>query len=64
VKEVSILVKLNHTCLCRFIGVCLDPPLVVMEYYRNGSMFKMLECARVAISQGKTNKVCTAVVLL
>jgi hypothetical protein len=64
-KEVGILAKLTHPNLVRFCGVCLDPPLVVMEYYRNGSMFKMLECARAAVQQGRTNKVreagqCTA----
>lgn len=53
----GILAKLTHPNLVRFCGVCLDPPLVVMEYYRNGSMFKMLECARAAVSQGRTNKV-------
>ena len=56
-KEVGILAKLTHPNLVRFCGVCLDPPLVVMEFYRNGSMFKMLECARAAVQQGRSNKV-------
>lgn len=33
-KEVGLLISLNHPNLVRFCGVCLDPPLVVMEYYR------------------------------
>lgn len=57
-KEVGLLAKLTHPNLVRFCGVCLDPPLVVMEYYRNGSVYKMLEGARAAVQQGRTNKVC------
>lgn len=33
-KEVVLLTSLNHPNLVRFCGVCLDPPLVVMEYYK------------------------------
>jgi serine/threonine protein kinase len=33
-KEVGMLTSLNHPNLVRFCGVCLDPPLLVMEYYR------------------------------
>jgi hypothetical protein len=55
--EVGILAKLTHPNLVRFCGVCLDPPLVVTEYFRNGSMFKMLECARAAVQQGRADKV-------
>lgn len=58
-KEVGLLAKLTHPNLVRFCGVCLDPPLVVMEYYKNGSVYKMLECARAAVQQGRTNKVRT-----
>ena len=56
-KEVGLLAKLTHPNLVRFCGVCLDPPLVVMEYYKNGSVYKMLECARAAVQQNRTNKV-------
>lgn len=45
-KEVSLLTSLNHPNLVRFCGVCLDPPLVVMEFYRHGNVFSMLEKAR------------------
>lgn len=55
--EVGILSKLTHPNLVRLCGVCLDPPLVLMEFYRNGSLFKMLQCARAAVQQGQTNKV-------
>jgi serine/threonine protein kinase len=34
-KEVGMLTSLNHPNLVRFCGVCLDPPLLVMEYYRS-----------------------------
>lgn len=42
----SLLTSLNHPNLVRFCGVCLDPPLVVMEFYRHGNVFSMLEKAR------------------
>jgi serine/threonine protein kinase len=45
-KEVGMLTSLNHPNLVRFCGVCLDPPLLVMEYYRHGSVFGMLDRAR------------------
>jgi serine/threonine protein kinase len=45
-KEVALLTSLNHPNLVRFCGVCLDPPLVVMEYYRHGNVYSMLEKAR------------------
>ncbi|WIA08465.1 hypothetical protein OEZ85_007902 [Tetradesmus obliquus] len=45
-KEVALLTSLKHPNLVRFCGVCLDPPLVVMEYYRHGSLFSMLDQAR------------------
>jgi hypothetical protein len=41
-----MLTSLNHPNLVRFCGVCLDPPLLVMEYYRHGSVYSMLERAR------------------
>jgi hypothetical protein len=43
---VALLTSLNHPNLVRFCGVCLDPPLVVMEYYRHGNVYSMLEKAR------------------
>ncbi|KAF6265332.1 hypothetical protein COO60DRAFT_1623953 [Scenedesmus sp. NREL 46B-D3] len=45
-REVALLTSLNHPNLVRFCGVCLDPPLVVMEYYRHGNVYSMLEKAR------------------
>eukprot|EP00882_Tetradesmus_deserticola_P033722 GHRQ01038546.1.p1 GENE.GHRQ01038546.1~~GHRQ01038546.1.p1 ORF type:complete len:228 (+),score=79.53 GHRQ01038546.1:820-1503(+) len=45
-KEVGLLTSFNHPNLVRFCGVCLDPPLVVMEYYRHGNVYSMLEKAR------------------
>lgn len=45
-KEVGMLTSLNHPNLVRFCGVCLDPPLLVMEYYRHGSVFGLLDRAR------------------
>lgn len=38
--------NLNHPNLVRFCGVCLDPPLLVMEYYHHGSVYNLLEKAK------------------
>eukprot|EP00879_Flechtneria_rotunda_P011134 GHRR01011632.1.p1 GENE.GHRR01011632.1~~GHRR01011632.1.p1 ORF type:complete len:1046 (+),score=387.29 GHRR01011632.1:425-3139(+) len=45
-KEVMLLTSLNHPNVVRFCGVCLDPPLVVMEFYKHGSVYALLEKAR------------------
>lgn len=34
-KEASLLMSLRHPNLVRFCGVCLEPPIVIMEYYRS-----------------------------
>ena len=36
----------------RFCGVCLDPPLVVTEYYSRGSVFHLLSKGRKAVESG------------
>eukprot|EP00878_Enallax_costatus_P013757 GHUV01014388.1.p1 GENE.GHUV01014388.1~~GHUV01014388.1.p1 ORF type:complete len:500 (+),score=85.50 GHUV01014388.1:1551-3050(+) len=45
-NEAALLMCFNHPNLVRFCGVCLDPPLVVMEYYSHGNLFNMVEKAR------------------
>lgn len=46
-KEVKTLTTLTmHPNVVRFCGVCLRPPLVVTEYYNNGSLYQMLSRAR------------------
>lgn len=49
--------RFTHPRLVHLCGVCLDPPLLITEYYRNGSLFKMLDCARAAVQAHRTNKV-------
>jgi hypothetical protein len=44
-KEVHWLTSLNHPNLVRFCAVCLERPLVVMEFYKHGSVFAMLQKA-------------------
>ncbi|KAL6750590.1 kinase-like domain-containing protein [Haematococcus lacustris] len=47
VQEVSTLVDVSqHPNIVRFIGVCVDPPFIVTEYYPLGSLFGMLSAAR------------------
>jgi serine/threonine protein kinase len=48
-----MLTSLNHPNLVRFCGVCLDPPLLVMEYYRHGSVFGMLDRARRQLAKSR-----------
>lgn len=44
-KEVYWLTRLNHPNLVRFCAVCLERPMLVMEYYRNGSVFDIIRKA-------------------
>lgn len=46
-KEVQALIDVSqHPNIVRFIGVCLDPPRIVLEYYPLGSLFTILLKAR------------------
>lgn len=51
-KQAGILATLAHSNLVRFLGVCLEPPMLVTETYKQGSLFKLLECARTALMLG------------
>ena len=60
-KEASLMANCTHPNLVRLCGVCLDPPLLVTEYYRNGRLSELLSRARdavVARDTHGTNKVC------
>ena len=61
-KEVGLLAKLTHPNLVRFCGVCVDPPMVIMQYH-NGSLYKMLDGVRAPVLEGTTNKVCCTLAL-
>lgn len=37
-QELHVLAGLDHPNLVRLCGVCLDPPLVVKEFYRWGDV--------------------------
>jgi serine/threonine protein kinase len=46
-NEVHMLGTYNHPNVVRFVGVCTDPPMIVMQYYPHGSMFDLLQvCTR------------------
>lgn len=52
-REVRTLTTLTmHPNVVRFCGVCLRPPLVVTEYYSNGSLYQMLARARKQLESG------------
>ena len=50
-KEVHWLTSLNHPNLVRFCAVCLERPLVVMEFYKHGSVYAMMQKAMLELSQ-------------
>lgn len=41
--EVFLLGSLTHPSISRFCALCLDPPMIVMQYYSHGSMFELLK---------------------
>ena len=45
-NEVHFLGCLSHPNIMRFMAVCLDPPMIVMQYYPHGSLFDLLRKAR------------------
>ncbi len=48
-NEVHFLQRLKHPNLVTFYGVCLEPPMVVMEYYKRGSVYDILRRAEVEV---------------
>ncbi len=60
-KEVQMLNHLTmHPNVVRFCGVCLDPPLIITEYYSRGSLYHMLQRARKQLERGIGDKVSRA----
>lgn len=45
-NEVYLLGSLSHPNIMRFCAVCLDPPMIVTQYYQHGSLFELLKKAR------------------
>ncbi len=45
-NEVFLLGSLSHPNIMRFCAVCLDPPMIVTQYYQHGSLFELLKKAR------------------
>lgn len=45
-NEVFMLGSLSHPNIMRFCAVCLDPPMIVTQYYQHGSLFQLLKKAR------------------
>ena len=41
--EVFLLGSLTHPCISRFCALCLDPPMIVMQYYPHGSLYELLK---------------------
>ncbi|KAI7846195.1 hypothetical protein COHA_000265 [Chlorella ohadii] len=46
-NEASLMATLNHPNICRYLGACLDPPLMVMEYCAKKSLDALLADATV-----------------
>ncbi|GFH32190.1 protein kinase domain-containing protein, partial [Haematococcus lacustris] len=45
-NEVHMLGTYNHPNIVRFMAICLDPPLIIMQFYPHGSLFDLLQRAR------------------
>eukprot|EP00887_Chlorella_sp_A99_P000723 scaffold5.g723.t1 len=45
-KEAGIMQSLRHPSICQYIGVCLKPPAVIMEYCARRSVDTLLEKGR------------------
>jgi hypothetical protein len=41
-NEASLMATLNHPNICRYLGACLEPPLMVLEYCANKSLDALL----------------------
>jgi serine/threonine protein kinase len=44
--EVYLLGSMSHPNIMRFCAVCLDPPMIVTQYYPHGSLFDLLKKGR------------------
>ncbi len=45
-NEVHLLGTYNHPNIMRFMAVCIEPPMIVMQYYPHGSLFDLLTVSR------------------
>ena len=46
-KEAAALIDLSqHPNIVCFIGVCVEPPYIVLEYYAGGCLFDLVHAAR------------------
>ncbi|MEW5304554.1 MAG: hypothetical protein WDW36_007157 [Sanguina aurantia] len=45
-NEVQLLGSLSHPSVMRFLAVCVEPPMIVMQYYPHGSLYDLLKRAR------------------
>ena len=44
-KEVEVLAALHHPNVVMMMGLCVKPPLLVMEYLGRGSLFRVFLCS-------------------
>ncbi|KAL4436932.1 hypothetical protein ABPG75_004071 [Micractinium tetrahymenae] len=52
-KEASMMAALRHPNVVAFLGVCADPPSVVTEYCRRGSLTDVLRGGKLSAKQSK-----------
>lgn len=53
VHEASLMYQLRHPNIVMFLGVCLNPPALVTEYCAKGSLYNLLQSARVSNNKAK-----------
>jgi len=56
-REVCLLKELRHPNIVLYMGVCLDPPFLVTEYLKEGSLAKLLHESQVPLSLKQNLKI-------
>ena len=52
--ELSVLSQLSHSKIVRYLGACLSPPIMVLEYYSMGSLDDVIHGNRAQLSHGQS----------
>eukprot|EP00960_Hanusia_phi_P054980 762829-Hanusia_phi.AAC.3 len=62
-KELKLLADHSHNKVVRFLGVCVSPLCIVLDYYPHGSLDKVLHVHKTAITYGQVLNIAQDVAL-